>query len=152
MLKSLLFCGREFQVIIGATIGLAKKFLLFLSKIKNTFFIFIKNFIEQHIHHFAPLLTAIFRQLHNSIVPKLLIFSSKELFKCLLQSSRAWTFFSLREFSKDQSKWKFEGAMSGGYGTWIRTSQPSYNSFCLIIKETLGLALILLEDNGFYVD
>ena len=31
--------------------------------------------------------------------------------------------------------------MSGEYGGWIRTSQPSCNSFCLVIKETCGLAL-----------
>ena len=41
-------------------------------------------------------------------------------------------FFPLREFCTDQNKRKSQGAMSGG---WIRTSQPSCNSFCLIIKE-----------------
>ena len=48
---------------------------------------------------------------------------------------------SLREFCKDRNKWKSEGAMSGEYGGWIRTSQPSCNSFCLVIKETCSLAL-----------
>ena len=32
----------------------------FLNKIKD-FFIFTKNFIEQHIHHFVPLPSAIFQ-------------------------------------------------------------------------------------------
>ena len=31
--------------------------------------------------------------------------------------------------------------MSGEYGGWIRTSQTSCNSFCLVIKETCGLVL-----------
>ena len=36
---------------------------------------------------------------------------------------------------------EFEGAMSGEYSGWIRTSQPSCNSFCLVTKETCGLGL-----------
>ena len=31
--------------------------------------------------------------------------------------------------------------MSNEYSSWIRTSQPNHNSFCLIIKETCRLAL-----------
>ena len=33
------------------------------------------------------------------------------------------------------------GAMSGEYGGWIRTSQPSCNSFSLVIKEICSLEL-----------
>jgi len=40
--------------------GLSKKFLWFLSKNKDTVFIFTKNFIKQHSHHFAPLFFTIF--------------------------------------------------------------------------------------------
>ena len=43
-----------------------------LSPKKN--FIFIKNFIEQHSHCFVPLSSAIFRQLQDSVFPKLVIF------------------------------------------------------------------------------
>ena len=53
-----------------------------------------------------------------------------------------WIFSPLREFCKDQNKWKSEGAMSGEYGGWIRTSQPpSCNSFCLVVRETCSLTL-----------
>ena len=31
--------------------------------------------------------------------------------------------------------------MAGKYRGWIRTSQPSWDSFCLLIQETCGLAL-----------
>ena len=47
--------------------------------------------------------------------------------------------------------------MSGEYGGWVRTSQPSCNSFCLVIKETRGLALswwkimrFLLTNSGHF--
>ena len=41
-------------ICIRIHIGSAKKFLRFLRKIKDTFFIFTENFIEQHIHPFVP--------------------------------------------------------------------------------------------------
>ena len=41
--------------------GLAKKFLQFLNKNKMHFFIFTKNFIEQHIQCFVSLPSAIFQ-------------------------------------------------------------------------------------------
>ena len=44
-------------------------------------------------------------------------------------------FFPLREFSKDWNKWTSESAMSGDYGGWIRTSQPSCNSLWLVIRK-----------------
>ena len=37
-------------------------------------------------------------------------------------------FFSLREFCKDWNKKKSEGATSGEYHGWIRTSQPRFNT------------------------
>ena len=82
-----------------------------------------------------------FRQLHNSIFPKLLSFWAKNCSRYLLQSSRELKFFPLREFCKDQNKWTSDGAVSGKYSRWIRTSQSSCNSFCLVIKEACGLAL-----------
>ena len=80
----------------------------------------------------------------NFIIPSsqnFLSFWAKNCSRCLLQSSRELKCFPIREFCKDQNKWKSEGATSGEYGRWIRTSQPSYNSFCLIIKETCSLVL-----------
>ena len=46
--------------------------------------------------------------------------------------------------------------MSGEYGRWIRISQSSYNRFCLVIKETCGLALwrimhFLLNNSGHFL-
>ena len=41
--------------------GLARKFLVFQVKIKDTFFIFTKNLIDQRIHHFVPLPSVIFQ-------------------------------------------------------------------------------------------
>ena len=144
MLKSLLFYGIEFQVITRASIGIAKKFLLFLSKNKKRIF---------HFHQ--KLYWTTYSLFHYSLpFSGNFIISSSQNFNLFEQRTVQVPFtifqgleiFSLREFSK------FLGAMSGEYGRWIRTSQPSCNSFCLIIRETLGLVLILLEDNGFYVD
>ena len=64
----------------------------------------------------------------NFIIPSsqnLLSFWAKNCSRCLLQSSRELKFFPLRGFCKDWNKWKSEGAMSGEYDRWIRTSQPS---------------------------
>ena len=44
-----------------------------------------------------------------------LSFQSKNCSRYLLQSPRELKFFLLREFCKDQNKWKSEGAMSGEY-------------------------------------
>ena len=49
-----------------------------------------------------------------------------------------WNFFPLKEFCKDQNKWKLEGARSGEHSGWTRTSKLS---LCLVIKETHGLTL-----------
>ena len=69
------------------------------------------------------------------------MFLSKELLQVPFAVFKELKFFPLREFCKERNKWKSEGAMSGEYGGWIRTSQPSCNSFCLVIKETWGLAV-----------
>ena len=82
-----------------------------------------------------------FRQINNSTLPKLLSLWAKSCSQCLLQLSRELKFFPLREFCKGKNKVKQEGAMPGGYSRWIRTFRPSCNDFCLIIKETCGLAL-----------
>ena len=46
---------------LNPCIRLAKKFFGVQVKIKDTFFIFMKNFTEQNIHCFAPLPSAIFQ-------------------------------------------------------------------------------------------
>ena len=66
---------------------------------------FTKNFIEQCIHNFVPLPSAVFfRQLHNSIFPKLFIFLSKELLQMSFMVFQGIEIFPLREFCKDQNK------------------------------------------------
>ena len=92
-----------------------------------------------------------FRQLHNFIFPKLFIFLSKELFQAPFTAFQGVEIFPLREVCKDWNKWKSNGAMSGEYGAWIRTSQPSCDSFCLVIKETWSWG-ILMEGYAFSVD
>ena len=121
-------------------LGWPKSAFSFLSKNKRL--IFTKNFIEQRIHPFVPLPSVIFSG--NFIIPSsqnFLSFWAKNCSRCLLWSSRVLKFFPLREFCKHLNKWKSEDATSGDYSGWIRTSQPSHNSFCLVIKETCGLAL-----------
>ena len=138
-------------------IGLAKKCLPFLSKNKRH---------TSHFHQelywtpYSPIfhyLLSVFRQLHNSIFPKLFIFLSKELFQVLFTVFQGIEIFPLREFCEDWNKWKSKGAMSGDYSRWIRTSQPSCNSFCLVIKESCSLALswwkimcFLLSNSGHF--
>ena len=123
-------------------IGLAKKCLQFLSKNKRHIFHFHDQlywttyslFCSTTLCHFSGNFTI-------SSSQNFLSFWAKNFSRCLLQSSRELKFFPLREFCKDRNKWKSEGVMSGEYGRWIRTSQPSCNSFCLVIKKTCGLAL-----------
>ena len=82
-----------------------------------------------------------FKWLHTSIFPKFLSFWAKNPSRYLLYSSRELKFFAISKFCKDKNKWKSEGVTSNKYGRWIRTSQTSCNSFCMIIKETWGLLL-----------
>ena len=139
-------------------IGLAKKYLQFLTKNKRHIFHFHR---ELYWTTYSPFLfhylLPFFRQLHNSIFPKLLIFLSKELFQMPFTVFQGIEFFPLREFCKDLNTWKSEGAMSGEYSRWIRTSQPSCNSFCLVVKETCSLGLswckilhFLLTNSGHF--
>ena len=51
---------------LNPCIRLAKKFFGVQIKIKDTFFIFMKNFTEQNIHCFAPLPSAIFQAISFS--------------------------------------------------------------------------------------
>lgn len=51
----------EKKMYLNPCITLAKKFFGVQGKIKDTVFIFMKNFTEQNIHSFAPLPSAIFQ-------------------------------------------------------------------------------------------
>ena len=111
-------------------IGLASKFHWFLSKNKRhnfhchqeLYWTVYSQFCSTTFCHF-------FQAASNSIFPKLFIFLSKELLQMSFMVFQGIEIFPLREFCKDQNKWKSEGAMSGDCGGWIRTSQPSCNSF-----------------------
>ena len=63
------------------------------------------------------------------------LFLSKELSQLLCIVFQGIEIFPLRKFHKDQNKWISVSAMSCEYSGWIRTSQPSCNSFCLVIKK-----------------
>ena len=136
---------------------LAKKFLWFLSK-KIHFF----HFHQDHhwIMYWPFCFTAFWYFSGNFIIPSSqnsLSFWAKNCSRCLLQSPKELKVFQLREFCKDQDKCKYEGSMSDEYGRWIRTSQPSWKSFCLVTKETCDLALscwkimhFLLTNSGHF--
>ena len=123
-------------------IGLAKKCLRFLSKNKRHIFHFHP---ELYWTTHSPFCSTTFCHFSGNFTipssPNFLPFWAKNCFRCLLQSSRKMKLLPLREFCKARNKWKSEGAMSGEYSRWIRTSQPSCNRFCVVIKETCSLAL-----------
>ena len=100
--------------------GLAKMLLQFLRHIFHFHqeFYWAMNVFTVLFHYLLPF----FRQLLNSIFPKLFIILRKESFKCLLQSSREWKNFPLRYFCTDWNKWKCRGTVSGGYGGWFKIS------------------------------
>ena len=157
-LKTILCCGNFFSikskrekvrfVVLNpacsqcSCIRLAKKFLWFLSKNKRHIFHFHQ---ELYWTTYALFCSTTFCHFSGNFIipssPEFLFFWAKNCSRWLLQSYRELKFFSLKEFCKDRNKWKSEGSMSGEYGGGIRISQPSCNDFCLVIKETCGLAL-----------
>ena len=114
----------------------------FSVKKKDTFFHFHQ---EVYWTMYSPFCSTTFCHFSgNFVIPSsqnYLSFWAKNWSRCLLQSFRELKFSPLREYCKDRNKWISEGAMSDEYGGWIRTSQLSCNSFCLVIKETCSLAL-----------
>ena len=97
-------------------------------------------------HYILPFL----RQLHNSILSKnFLSFWTKNCSRCLLQSYRELRVFLLRELYKDWNKWTSEDTVSGEYGRWIRTSQPSCSMYH---QRNMQSCIILMEDCVFSVD
>ena len=131
-----------FKPTLKEAVVLAKKCLRFLSKTKRHIFHF---HLELYWTTYSPFCSTTFCHFSdNFIIPSsenFLSFWAKNCSRYLLQFSRELTFFPLKEFCKELNTWKSEGAVSVEYSRWIRTSQPSCNSFCLVIKETLGLAL-----------
>ena len=135
-------CTFFFKLGYFLIIGVAKNCLWFLNKNKRHIFHFHQ---ELYCTTYSPFCSTTFCHFSgNFIIPSsqnFLSFWAKNCSKCLLHSSRELKFLPLREFCKDQNKWKSENAMSGEYGRRNRTSHPSCNSFYLVIKETWGLAL-----------
>ena len=119
-------------------------FLWFLSINKRHFSFSPSTLLNNIFTILFHYLLAFSRQLHNSFFPKLFIFLSKELFEVPFIHGEL-KFFPLREFCKDQNKWKFEGTMSGEYSRWIGASKPRYNSFCLVIKASLPFWVFLMK-------
>ena len=127
---------RSYQIILVSPI----KFLQFLSKNKRHIFHFLQELRSTTYSLFCSNTFCYF--LGNFIIPSSPNFLShwaKNCSRCLLQSSRELKFFPLKEFCKDWNKWKFEGAMSDEYSEWIRTSQPSCNSFAWSSKKHAAL-------------
>ena len=109
----------------------------------------LNNIFTLLFHYLLPF----FRQLHNSIFPKLFIFLSKKHSRCPLKSPRELKYFPLRQFFKERNKWTSKDTMYGEYSQRIRTSQPSCSSFCLITKETnIQSYGILMRDYTFSAD
>ena len=97
-------------------------------------------------HEFTVLfhyLLPFFRQLHNSISPKLFIFLSKELFQVPFTVFQGVEISPLREFCKDQNKRKSEGTMAGEYGGRIRTSSQSVTVFAQSSKKHVVLHYLM---------
>ena len=74
-----------------------KKLLWFLSKNKTHIIHFHQELYWTTFHHFVPYHLLFFRELHNSIFPKLFLsFWAKNCSRCLLQSSRELKYFSIK--------------------------------------------------------
>ena len=141
---------RSYQIILVSPI----KFLQFLSKNKRHIFHFLQELRSTTYSLFCSNTFCYF--LGNFIIPSSPNFLShwaKNCSRCLLQSSRELKFFPLTELGKDWNKWKSKSAMSGKYSGWIRTSQPSYDSFRLVIEEACSTVLswrtFLTDSGGF---
>ena len=92
-------------------IGLASKFHWFLSKNKRHSFHFHQELYWTVYSQFCSTTFCrffFFRQLHNSIFPKLFIFLGKELLQVSFMVFQGIEIFPLREFCKDQNKWNLK--------------------------------------------
>ena len=98
---------------MAINIGLAKKFLWFVSKNKIHFSFSPRTLLNNVFTIFFHYLLPFSRKLHNSIFAKLFLFLGKELFQMPFIVFQGIEFFPWREFCKDRNKWKSEGAMSG---------------------------------------
>lgn len=102
-------------------------FLLILTLLKNIFTILF--------HHILPS----YRQIHNSILPELFIFISKEMLEGLFAVFQRIEFFSISEFCKNwnnvNSKLQY---LVNTEDEWRLFDQKN-NNFCLITNETCRL-------------
>ena len=98
--------------------------------------------MEQLIYHFFPLTSVIFQITSRFYLPETFYLFEQRTFPGAFYSLPGnWTFLLLTEFCKEWNKWISEGAISGEYDGWIRTSRLSCNGFCLVIKEACSLAV-----------
>ena len=124
-------------------------FGFYLKKNKRHFFslsprTFLNDVFTVLFHYLGPF----FKQLHNSIFCKLLIFYSKELFQVPFIVFWEIQVFSItREFCNERNKWKSKGAIFGIYGGWIRTARPSCKSVCLVISAYALIMHFLLTNS-----
>ena len=119
-----------------------QKFIWFLSKNKDTVFIFTKNFIEQHSHHFAPLF---FLPFYNAFLSfRLSKAFYKELFQVTFSVFQRIEFFS---FCKDQTTGNTK-VQCLAECRWIRTSsQPRYMQSCITLTKGMNF---LLTNSGCF--
>ena len=144
------------QTMTNWSTGLAKTFLVFLSKNKRYIFHFHQ---EPHWTIYSPFCFTtfchFFKQLHNSIFPKHFIFLSKELFQVLFTENwhfpENWHFFHLENMVKE----KINGIWR--YNVWwiehMNQNFPAKLKHCLPSHQrNMVSCVILTEDFGFSVD
>ena len=120
--------------------GWPKSSFSFKVKIKD---IFQFHFIELYRTMYSPFCSSAFWHFFQAtsqfhLAKTFYLFEQRTVPGAFYSLLGNWNFFPFWEFFKDVNKWKFEDAVSGEYGGWMRTSQPICNGFCLVIKETWG--------------
>ena len=106
------------DLILLRSVGLVKKCFQYLSKNKSYIFHFLQ---ELYWTMYSPFCSTTFCHFSiNFIIPSsqnFLSFLSKELFQVPFTIFQGIEFFPLKEFCKDQNKWKSEDVMSGEYSS-----------------------------------
>jgi len=122
--------------ILHVCIGLSGKFVPILKENWNAedlhFSIHLLNYIGAILFYLSS-------SSDNLKIPSfqnLSSFSAKNFSKWFFTSTKELKLFPLREFCNDRNRWKSEGARSGEYDGWGRTSQPSSNNFCRVLSKT----------------
>ena len=139
----------SYQGLTPGDIELVKKFPQFLSASTRNIFNFVQ---EHHWTMYSPFHSTSFCHFLGSFIfpssQQLLsffffffFFEQRPVPGAFYSLPGNWKCFPLWESYKEQNKWKPEGTISGEYSGWIRISQPSCNSFCLVIKEICSFTL-----------